>query len=408
MPEIPPSPIPRRDVVDHVERAFDLLQHYRDALNHDGEGISVEDRERVLQQLEEVLRIWLPMALAANEPLITDVHAAIGQRDKAKQLLAAPQAELWQVRAACLQRLAREAHASPVSPVTAVANCREEIRRWRALLPHIRRRHDGQPYIERSDQSAALSVSYYWSGDLDSRPSRQGASYFLAAACETVAAAARHRHLSREAILPAVRLPLRLRRHPDWAAVEGFEVMQVLAEQMELIGGIEDLMAELDLAERPLAGIAGEPRPDGDLQAGENAAAGSANEQPAVAAPGAGTPADEQLTFDPVEKAIVLLLRDGKTPRSTRAYALEVGVSHTTLGRNERWKRAYESAKPGQRDLPEGTKDKDGNLEAWATEVCENCREEPIEITLVVNGESVRVCEGCAKKLAPRTKPRTS
>ncbi len=119
------------------------------------------------------------------------------------------------------------------------------------------------------------------------------------------------------------------------------------------------------------------------------------------------------IQFQPVERAIVLLVRDGRNPRSVRDYAKEVGVAHSTLSRNPDWQRAYEAAKAHQAkrpdEMPTGSKDAEGNVEAWREEeVCENCRLEPIAQTATVNGEVVRLCEGCALKLVPRTNPRTT
>ena len=110
-------------------------------------------------------------------------------------------------------------------------------------------------------------------------------------------------------------------------------------------------------------------------------------------------------TFTPVEKAITLLMRDGRQRKSMRDYAELVGISHSSLSRSEQWQRAWKASEATPAGFPLGTKDADGNLEAWQeTEVCENCRQEPITATATVNGEVVRVCEGCAAKLAPRTK----
>jgi len=119
------------------------------------------------------------------------------------------------------------------------------------------------------------------------------------------------------------------------------------------------------------------------------------------------TPESGSLQFNAAERAIVLLVRDGGHPRSTRDYAKDVGVSHTTLSRNEHWQRAWKAAQEGAKkdanDMPRGSKDGEGNLEAWREEACENCRQEPIVASVTVNDEVVRLCEGCAEKHRPRT-----
>jgi hypothetical protein len=116
--------------------------------------------------------------------------------------------------------------------------------------------------------------------------------------------------------------------------------------------------------------------------------------------------------FDSIEHAIVLLLRDGKQPRSMREYAKAVGVAHSTLSRNCRWQDAWSAAKAGatkdKDDMPRGRKDDDGNVEAAVFDLCENCRREPIVRTVTVKGELVRLCETCAEKHEPRTNPRTT
>lgn len=121
---------------------------------------------------------------------------------------------------------------------------------------------------------------------------------------------------------------------------------------------------------------------------------------------------DDTLKFKKAEMAVVLLMRDGLQPRSMRKYAREVDLSHSTLSRNEKWRAAWqvskEAAKANVSKMPQGSKDKDGNMEAWTTEVCENCRDEPITVTATVSGELVRICEACACKLAQRPKPRTT
>ncbi|MCC7065766.1 MAG: hypothetical protein IT456_23365 [Planctomycetes bacterium] len=122
--------------------------------------------------------------------------------------------------------------------------------------------------------------------------------------------------------------------------------------------------------------------------------------------------ADDTLEFDKIEKAVVLLIRDGQQPRSMREYAKDVGLHHATLSRNENWRRAWEASKEAAKadtsKMPQGSKDKDGNMEAWTTEVCENCRQQPIACTRIIRGGVVRMCEQCASKHPPRTNPRTT
>jgi len=149
----------------------------------------------------------------------------------------------------------------------------------------------------------------------------------------------------------------------------------------------------------------------------ETANAGKAAPLPAPGAQPAPMPTPdaegEALQFNAAERAIVLLLRDGRHPRSMREYAKEVGVSHTTLSRNESWQRAWkvmqEAGEKDKAEMPDGSKNAEGNLEAWLEdEVCENCRQEPIVASVTVDGEVVRMCEDCQRKQAQRTKPRTS
>ena len=127
-----------------------------------------------------------------------------------------------------------------------------------------------------------------------------------------------------------------------------------------------------------------------------------------------GEPADplgDPIVFTPVEKAIVLLLRDGQNPRSVRDYASEVGVAHTTLGRNARWRLALATSQEGQMkdisELPSGMKDAEGNLEAWKNEVCENCRRNKSDRPVMVGDEMMRLCDDCAE-IHERTNPRTT
>jgi hypothetical protein len=121
------------------------------------------------------------------------------------------------------------------------------------------------------------------------------------------------------------------------------------------------------------------------------------------------TTGPESLGFTKVEKAIALLMRDGGQRKSVREYAKLVGVSHSTLSRSEQWRKAWAASATNPAELPMGTKDAEGRLEAWREiEFCDNCHQEPITGTATVGGELVRVCETCARKLAPRTNPRTT
>lgn len=121
---------------------------------------------------------------------------------------------------------------------------------------------------------------------------------------------------------------------------------------------------------------------------------------------------DAALEFNKIERAVVLLMRDGQQPRSMREYAKDVGLHHATLSRNEKWRGAWEvskeAAKADVSKMPQGSKDKDGNMEAWTTEVCENCHQQPITCTRIIRGGVVRLCEQCASEHPPRTKPRTT
>lgn len=113
--------------------------------------------------------------------------------------------------------------------------------------------------------------------------------------------------------------------------------------------------------------------------------------------------------FSPVERAITLLMRDGNHRQSMRKYARLVGVHHSQLSRSDQWKRAWEASGADPGELPAGSKDATGGLEAWGEdEICTNCRQEPMTSTVTVSGEVTRVCEECAKKLAQRTNPRTT
>ena len=115
----------------------------------------------------------------------------------------------------------------------------------------------------------------------------------------------------------------------------------------------------------------------------------------------------DTVVFTDVEKAIMLLVRDGKHPRSMRVYAREVGISHSKLSRNSTWQTAWKAANAVDASfLPQGSKDAGGDLEAWTVEVCENCRQSPITSAVTVDEQMVRVCEACAARIG-RTNRRT-
>lgn len=117
-------------------------------------------------------------------------------------------------------------------------------------------------------------------------------------------------------------------------------------------------------------------------------------------APRTPKPSRNQGQRDPVFEGIKLLSRDAGQIRSTRAYARELGVSHTTLGRNPLWKNAIalasQSGSGGAERIPRGAKDPNGVVEAYVQEVCENCRQEPISKTVRRGSYTFRVCEACA------------
>lgn len=121
------------------------------------------------------------------------------------------------------------------------------------------------------------------------------------------------------------------------------------------------------------------------------------------AEPASGVTEAPTIELTPVERAVALLLRDGRNPRPTREYAREVGVSHSTLSRHLSWKLASGVAKlharRGANEIPKGSKNSEGKVEALTSDLCENCRSEPGCQVLDLSGESVRVCESCAAKL---------
>ena len=235
----------RSEIDQDVERAFDLLRDYQSFLCKQGVTLPEQDINQAIGGLEDVMRQWLPRAASAQDTLINDVYAAIGNREAAKQLLAG--VKLWPARKACLASVARAIIPPTLSASRATATCRQELLHWRELLPMIRRGPNEVRYVEPSDVQAARYVGWYWSANLESRPSKLGASYFLAAACDAVAAAARQQGLPVESIRPALRLAQRLRDNPDWTLVDGPEVVQVIDEQAALAREVQDLLAEIDL-----------------------------------------------------------------------------------------------------------------------------------------------------------------
>jgi hypothetical protein len=229
---------------EDVERAFDLMGHYKDLLQEFLDPGHDEERQRALPKLEAVLRQWLPRALPANSPLITAVLDAVGHREKAKSLLDAT--DLWAERKACLTALAAAAPPAGSPAADAIAQCRATMHHWRSQLPGIWRDPNGNRRIGANAQRDARLVGWYWSMSLESRPSRLGASYFLAAACEAVVSAARREGIVREDTKPAIRLAQRLREHPDWVGVDEQEVVQVLDEQIELARQVEELLTDIE------------------------------------------------------------------------------------------------------------------------------------------------------------------
>ncbi|MEO6594320.1 MAG: hypothetical protein ABIP94_06170 [Planctomycetota bacterium] len=233
----------RARVDESVERAFDLLVHYQSLLRETNPGVDAE--RRALADIEEVLRQWLPCAETAGNSPIAEVHSVIGDREAAARVLA--NVDLRSARIECLQGTARAAFPSTLRPYETTAKCRDEIQHWRGLLPMIRRRHDGQRYVDASDQQAALAVGHCWSNNLDSRPSRLGASLILAAACDAVATAARDVKVPTAAIRPAMHLAHRLRESPDWTQVDGPDLVGMIDEQVGFARDVGVLLAEIDL-----------------------------------------------------------------------------------------------------------------------------------------------------------------
>jgi hypothetical protein len=233
----------RSQIDQNVERAFDLLVHYKGLLSDALGCVIPEELERARAGIEAVMKEWLPRAHPAGNALLHDICAAIGDRDFATRLLAS--VELWPARNACLQEVARTEIVSNLRSCSATSACRAEIRHWRSFLPPIRRMPNGLRYVDPDYRRAAWAVGSYWSGNLDSRPSRLGASYFLAAACDSVAAT--RKGMPMPSVRPAHLLAQRLRESPDWAHVDAADVVLVIDEQVELAREVEVLLDEIDL-----------------------------------------------------------------------------------------------------------------------------------------------------------------
>jgi hypothetical protein len=476
-----------------------------------------------------VLREWLPLAHLANDPLINSVAAVVGDRDAAAKLLR--DVDLWEARHERLRTLATASIPTNLGTTETIALFRREVQHWRGLLPSIWRRHDGKSQVNEQDLKRAREPGSYWSSGVEVRPSRLGASYFLACACEGVANAAARMGVAPEVFRPAILLSTGLRRTPTWVGREPPELESVLEEQIVTAHRVEDLLAEMEVLHRAAAPVGPtQPQPDAEAQAAHEAVmaemearrrrrkreqmesecetvpqmfslwqgttdllfrtnlGGDARVEElahlrhltfalAIAARERSMPRTALQTLDgilntlmprewfdseeerssvrrqvglanvevqelymafmkapvptdpgtagvdlldgesgpeftAVERAIVLLLRDGRNPRSTRDYAKEVGASHTTLGRNPKWKLAWqasqEAAKKDVSDLPQGFKDADGTLEAWVDHVCEDCLQEGNTNRVVVTGVVVRLCEACAAKRGGGTTPRTT
>lgn len=230
-----------RDTIDEdVERAFDLLQHYKGLLT--SSRCDAADLQHALSQLEAVMRQWLRRAEPANDALISAVFAELGNRVAAETVLA--DADLWEARFACLQRLADSAFPSTLSTREVTAACQVELQHWRKLLPTVSRGSDGRRYLDHRDWDAANQVGSNWSDDIDQRPSRRGAALFLAAACDALASAA---HRAGRPVSAAVRLAQRLRETPDWIHVEPLDAVVLLDEQRAAARDVEELIAELNI-----------------------------------------------------------------------------------------------------------------------------------------------------------------
>jgi hypothetical protein len=76
---------------------------------------------------------------------------------------------------------------------------------------------------------------------------------------------------------------------------------------------------------------------------------------------GATEPADGDLGTE--ERALALLVKNPGWNQTRMAKA--VGVNRTTLYKFGKYQAAREALKTGKADIPHGSKDKDGNLEAW-------------------------------------------
>ena len=258
----------RTKLDEHVERAFDLLKHYQGFVCR-----TLEPRPeitRAMDQIEVVLREWLPLAQPAGDLLINGVAAVVGDRDAAAKLLR--DVDLWLARHERLKALAAAAIPTNLGTTEAIALVRREIQQWRGLLPRIWQRHDGKSYVNEQDRARAKEPGWYWSSGVDVRPSRLGASYFLACACEGIAEAAARMRITPEVFRPAVLLSTGLRRTPTCAGLESPELESVLEEQIATAQRVDDLLAEMEVLHR-----AAEPRTakqsqaDADTQAAHEA-----------------------------------------------------------------------------------------------------------------------------------------
>jgi hypothetical protein len=269
----------RSQIDQNVERAFDLLVHYKGLLSDALGCVIPEELERARAGIEAVMKEWLPRAHPAGNALLHDICAAIGDRDFATRLLAS--VELWPARNACLQEVARTEIVSNLRSCSATSACRAEIRHWRSFLPPIRRMPNGLRYVDPDYRRAAWAVGSYWSGNLDSRPSRLGASYFLAAVCDAVAAS--RRGMPMPLVRPAHLLAQRLRESPDWARVDAADVVLVIDEQVERTREVEVLLDEIDFGS--VGGGRAETEEHGNREAPQVAATSGSTVLPPIASP---------------------------------------------------------------------------------------------------------------------------
>jgi hypothetical protein len=234
----------RSEIDQHVERAFDLLCHYRGFVCKP-DYLDDSEASPVPQDLEAVLREWLPMAADADCKLIRDVLAAVGDDEAAAKLLR--HANLHEERHACIDRLACDAILLHEDTTPAIARCQLEIANWKDLLPFISTDFKGRRHVTLSDKLAGSASGTYWSCDLSSRPSRIGASLFLARACESVARAAARDGATKHELRPINMLAHRLRQNPDWARFTAEKIAPVVDEQTQLVDEVELLLRELSL-----------------------------------------------------------------------------------------------------------------------------------------------------------------